>query len=75
MATTRETRDKEKTYREKVASFWFDLAKLIFAAMVIGGMMQFMEPEIANVVVIGRLTFGTISTMVFYRMGCNILKK
>lgn len=33
----KETKEKDKTRREKLAGFFFDLAKLCFAGLVIGG--------------------------------------
>lgn len=33
----KEVKDKDKTRREKLASYFFDLSKLVFAALVLGG--------------------------------------
>lgn len=42
---TKENQEKEKVKREKMASFFLDLAKLTFAAMVLGGMTPFSAME------------------------------
>ena len=35
----KETRERERTSREVLGKFFYDLAKLIFAAMVMGGIV------------------------------------
>lgn len=35
--TTKEKKEKDKTRREKLAGYFFDLSKLVFAALVLGG--------------------------------------
>lgn len=38
----KETKEKDRTRREKLAGYFFDLSKLIFAALVLGGITPFM---------------------------------
>lgn len=37
----RDEKDKMKTRKEKLAGYFFDLSKLIFTAMVLGGMSHY----------------------------------
>lgn len=36
----KEVKEKDKTRREKLAGYFFDLAKLSFAGLVVGGMVS-----------------------------------
>lgn len=38
MALTKEQRDIEKTRKEKLGGYFYDLSKLIFAGLVLGGL-------------------------------------
>ena len=43
-----ETKEKDKTRRDKLAGYFFDLSKLIFAALVLGGISTYMFANFAN---------------------------
>lgn len=68
-----EGKEKDKTRREKLASYFFDLSKLSFAGLVIGGIVS-IKPEMDVTVEVCRVVFGIISTFVLARMGNVILK-
>lgn len=75
MAPIRETRDREKVYREKVASFWFDLAKISVTAMVVGAITQIYNPEVNLPIVLLVFLIGIFVSVRFYKIACSILKK
>lgn len=43
--TQREDREKERVGRETMGKFFYDLAKAIFTAMVVGSMVSFFTPD------------------------------
>jgi len=69
----KERKEKDNTRREKLASYFFDLSKLSFAGLVIGGIVS-IKPEMDVTVEGCRVVFGIISTFVLARMGNVILK-
>ncbi len=69
----KETKAKDKTRREKLAGFFFDLAKLCFAGLVVGAITPLLthtENGINWAIIIG----GIISTYWFAVSANNILK-
>ena len=68
-----EVKEKDKVRREKLAGLFFDLAKLSFAGLVVGGIVS-MKPDIDITLDIYRVIIGGISTIVFIRIGNTILK-
>lgn len=72
--TAREDRDREKSIRETVAKFFFDLAKTTFTAMVVGGAVALIT-EVENVCAyVILLSVGLISTILLASIGYYILK-
>ena len=51
----------------------FDLAKLSFAGLVVGGIVS-MKPDVDITLDIYRVIIGGISTIIFIRIGNTILK-
>lgn len=69
----KEHKEKDKVRKEKLASFFFDVAKLIIAGIVIGGITPIYSNDYINVnylVVI----FGTVAAVFFAWIGNKILK-
>ena len=64
----KEVKEKDKVRREKLAGLFFDLAKLSFAGLVVGGIVS-MKPDVDIT-----LDIGGISTIIFIRIGNTILK-
>ncbi len=70
----KETRERERTSREVLGKFFYDLAKLIFAAMVMGGIVPLFMDSIKFEY--GLLfVCGGFATTVFASIGYNIIKK
>lgn len=69
----RETREKKKSYREKIGGYFLDLSKLSFAGLVIGGLISI---NLANISVkdIFTVTFGLCVTVFLGRIGNNFIK-
>ena len=69
----KERKEKDNTRREKLASYFFDLSKLSFAGLVIGGIVS-IKPEMDVTVEGCRVVFCIIYTFVLARMGNVIFK-
>ena len=68
----REHKEKEGRRREKLAAYFFDLSKLVFASLAIGGITPFfLGGGEGNWVVV---LFGVIATYTFASIGNRILK-
>lgn len=72
--TARDDREREKSIRETVGKFFFDLAKTTFTAMVIGGSVALitgMEEALPYAILLG---VGVISTVLLAVIEYYILK-
>lgn len=69
----KEGKEKDKTRREKLAGYFFDLSKLIFAALVLGGITPLFT-NAANEINWSTLILGVISTYMFANFANRILK-
>lgn len=69
----KEGKEKDKLRREKLAGYFFDLSKLIFAALVLGGLSPIFGIEY-NIIDIVKLILGIISTVTFAIFANKILK-
>ena len=69
-----ERKERDKFGREVLGKFFYDLAKLIFAAMVLGGaiplFMDSMKVEYGLLFIC-----GSFATAMFAAIGYNIIKK
>ena len=68
-----ETKEKDKTRRDKLAGYFFDLSKLIFAALVLGGITPLFT-NISDGINWSTLILGVISTYMFANFAIRILK-
>lgn len=66
-------KEKDNTRREKLAGYFFDLSKLIFAAIVLGGLTPLFTDSYNNTNWLSIL-FGAISTFFFAFFANKILK-
>lgn len=73
MTTVRETREREKVGREAFGKFFYDLAKLTFGGMVIGGMMSMKYNESASLT-LTLIFLGLVSTVALAKFAKNVLK-
>lgn len=66
--------EREKVRREKKASYYYDMSKLCFGGLVVGGAMQI--PNSDNIVSIAVFPIlGIISTLLFSLIANKILRK
>lgn len=70
----KEDREKEKTSRETLGKFFYDLAKTSFAAMTIGGVVGFFENNIDLQGCVILLFAGLYATVLFASLGFYIFK-
>ena len=74
----KDKKEKEKTRRELLGKLFFDFAKLVFAAFVLGGLSPLFQGETEGDVsipaVIIAVTLGISGTIVFASIGNRILK-
>jgi hypothetical protein len=70
----KEVKEKERTSRETLGKFFYDLAKLVFTAMaLVGGVSLIIdEPQIKQGVL---LATRMLLTYIFASIGYNILKR
>ena len=72
--TAKEDREREKTIRETVGKFFFDLAKTAFTAMVVGGAVALitgMENALSYAFLLGT---GLVAMILLASIGYYILK-
>ena len=73
--TTRENKEKEKSSRENLGKFFYDLAKTCFTAMVVGDVVtMFLKEEVTNMAMV-LFFIGVFSTTIFAAIGFKILKR
>lgn len=73
----KDKKEKEKTRRELLAKLYFDFAKLVFAALVLGGLLALFQGEestVSSPSVYFMLALGVIITILFVSLGNKILK-
>lgn len=74
----KEKKEKEKTRRETLGKFYFDLAKLVFAALVLGGMLSLFQQDDSNASSSANtyimMILGGVSTVGLVIVGNKILK-
>lgn len=75
MAPIRETRERDKSRREKEAEYWFGLSKIVFTAMVVGSVMTLVQGEKADWALIVVVAVGFVLTFGLYAIGHYILTK
>lgn len=70
----RETAQKDKTRKEKLAGYFFDLSKLSFAGLVIGGLVSIKSDNADHAIDIYRVIVGCLLTVLSAIMANLILK-
>ncbi|MDD2952856.1 MAG: hypothetical protein PHC95_06805 [Parabacteroides sp.] len=70
----KESRERAKNQREIVGKYFYDLSKLTFTALVLGGMLTFFQGYEFNAMVIGMVLFGGFLSAVLATVGNRILK-
>ncbi|EJX00303.1 hypothetical protein, membrane [gut metagenome] len=68
-----EARKKNDMRREKLAGYFFDLSKLIFAGIVIGGLTPVFSSS-TNEISWETIVIGVITTYIFASLANRILK-
>lgn len=70
----KERKEKDKTRREKLAGYFFDLSKLSFAGLVVGGIVSIKPDNIDYSIEIYRAIIGCFFTISLARIANIILK-
>lgn len=70
----KESKDKDKLRREKLAGYFYDLSKLIFTALVLGGLTPLFSDE-NNKLNWATILLGSCSTYLFAFFANRILKQ
>ena len=73
MEERKDRKEKDKTRREKMAGFFYDLAKLCFGGLVVGSLISYSNDGV-NMYEITKTVFGIASTMVLSKIANEILK-
>lgn len=61
----RDEKEKQKTRREEMGKFFYDLAKTTFAVMVLGNVVAMATAEEMGLASVGVLVFGGYLTFIF----------
>lgn len=75
MAPIRETRERDKSRREKEAEYWFGMSKIVFTAMVVGCVLPIVKADEMDIALIFVFVLGMIVTIAMYAAGHHILTK
>lgn len=74
-----EQKDKKELNRsrkEKLASYFFDLSKVTYTVLVVGLLVNVIqEQDFTNIVLVISVVLGVLISIIFARIGNNILKK
>ena len=71
----KERKEKDRTRREKLAGFFFNLSQVSFTALVVGIPVTLFKEELYdNYILMFMLVIGIIFTIAFAKIGNNILK-
>lgn len=69
-----EVKEKDKTRREKLAGYFFNLSQLTYTALVLGGMVLFFQGSVINLKLLIMLLVGCILAYSWAKIGNNLLK-
>ena len=70
----KETKEKDKVRREKLASFFFNLAQLTYTVLVLGAVVSLFQNFSLSIGVISMAVAGIITVIVLAKIGNNFLK-
>lgn len=70
----KESKERDKTRKEALAKYFFNLSQLVFAGLFIGGILSFFQGTV-TLRTGAMIVFGIITTISLARIGNNILKK
>lgn len=73
-ALRRERREREKVKKELLAKYLYDLSKLTFTALVLGGIIAFLQGSMEAQVFYTMITFGSLVATICV-LGANKLIK
>ena len=73
MAPIRETRERDKSRREKEAEYWFGLSKIVFTAMVVGSVMSYFGNTLDGLTCTLIAIVGILATYALYYIGHLLL--
>ena len=70
----KDRKEKDKTRRDKLAGFFYDLAKLCFGGLVIGSLIAYNNDSGGSLQEMAKTLFGLAATLVLSTIANNILK-
>ena len=73
--TLKDDREREKSRREALGKFLYNLAQTCLTAMVVGAVVTYFMANVKTSVFISLFLRGVIATAVFASVGHSILKK
>ena len=68
-----ENNDKKQTRREKLAGYFYDISKLTYAALVLGGIVPALTKTTVRINILA-IVFGILMSYVFAYFANKILK-
>jgi len=70
----KEAKEKDKVRREKLASFFFNLAQLTYTVLVLGAIVSFFQNFEVSVGVISMALSGFVTVILLAKIGNNFLR-
>lgn len=75
MVTQKEEKEKQRTRRNELGKFFYDLAKTTFAVMVVGNIVGIFGEEQEAEKIIAMVVLGIVSTALLASIGDRTLKR
>lgn len=75
MVTQKEEKEKQRTRRNELGKFFYDLAKTTFAVMVVGNIVGIFGEEQEAKKIIAMVVLGIVSTALLASIGDRTLKR
>lgn len=73
--TAKEIKEKEKSRRESLGKYMYNLSQTCFTAMVVGATVTFFIADVSFAAFVVLLLMGLVSTLLLAYSANNILKK
>ena len=75
MEERKDRKDKDKTRKDKLAGYFFNLSQVSFTALVVGVPVTLFKEELYdNYILMTMIVIGIVFTISFAKIGNNILK-
>ncbi len=70
----KEAKERDKTRKEKLAGYFFNLSQLTYTALVLGGMVLYFQGGEITAMLVTMLVIGCLLAFILAGVGNNLLK-